>query len=132
MKKITVLMLVLALAVPAQAWHLFPIRKEVVTVEKTKISYAACAITGVVVGVIGLVIGICGFRSFEYLKAWRIEEKMRMNVNKALERFGLYFYNNCIWGLKQEIGQTMMTGSEAIIPINNVSAIYQAVQRTIA
>ncbi|MDR0978247.1 MAG: hypothetical protein LBL71_04405 [Endomicrobium sp.] len=46
MKKTMVFMLVLGLAVPVQAWPLFPVMEKIVTVEKTKISYAASAITG--------------------------------------------------------------------------------------
>jgi hypothetical protein len=47
MKKITVLVLVLGLAVPVQAWHLFPVRKEIVAVKETNyaVTAVACAVT---------------------------------------------------------------------------------------
>jgi ABC-type anion transport system duplicated permease subunit len=60
MKKITVLILALCLAVPAQAWHLFPVKEKIVEVPKT--NYTAYAITGVAVGAIALVIVVAEFK----------------------------------------------------------------------
>jgi hypothetical protein len=47
MKKMTAMVLALGLAVPAQAWILFPVRKEIVTVKETNyvVTAVACAIT---------------------------------------------------------------------------------------
>jgi hypothetical protein len=60
MKKITVLILALALAVPAQAGASLPVRKKRVTLKETNYSIiaVACAITSVVVGAICVVAGI--------------------------------------------------------------------------
>jgi chromosome segregation ATPase len=53
MKKITAMVLALGLAVPAQAWHLFPVRKEIVTVKET--DYVITAIIAVGVALEGLI-----------------------------------------------------------------------------
>ncbi|MDR0978249.1 MAG: hypothetical protein LBL71_04415 [Endomicrobium sp.] len=45
MKRVIALMLVLALAVPAQAWHLFPVREKIVTVKETNWTVTITGIT---------------------------------------------------------------------------------------
>ncbi|MDR0977898.1 MAG: hypothetical protein LBL71_02545 [Endomicrobium sp.] len=72
MKKLTVLMLVLGLAVPVQACHLFPVREKIVTVKET--NYAVTAATFVVTLIASLVAGklIFGYNKYseeEYRKA---------------------------------------------------------------
>jgi hypothetical protein len=55
-KKITALVLVLGVAVSVNAWHLFPVREKIITIKET--NYTACAVTGVVVGLLTLTAGL--------------------------------------------------------------------------
>jgi hypothetical protein len=56
MAKLIAFILVLGLSVPVQAWHLFPVREKIVTVKET--NYAACAITGILMVVCTLSVGL--------------------------------------------------------------------------
>jgi hypothetical protein len=87
LKKITVLVLVLGLTVPAQAWHLFPVRKEIVTVEKT--NYAVTAATFVITLVASLVAGKLIFghkqtREISNDEMWTKREDIRKEINDSL------------------------------------------------
>jgi peptidoglycan hydrolase CwlO-like protein len=77
MKKITVLILVLALAVPVQAWHLFPVGKEIVEVQKTnyKLTVACTAVTAI----LGVIIGICIHHQDAIEKGMQAAEISRLN-----------------------------------------------------
>jgi hypothetical protein len=66
MKKMTAMVLALGLAVPAQAWHLFPVREKVVI--ETKTNYTATIITGAVT----LLAGIAGVGYMWYKKETEI------------------------------------------------------------
>jgi hypothetical protein len=57
MKKMTAMVLALGLAVPAQAWHLFPVRKEILTVKVKETNYAVTAATFVITLVASLIAG---------------------------------------------------------------------------
>jgi hypothetical protein len=91
MKKITVLILALGLSMPAHSWTLFSVKEKIVEVPKT--NYTACAITGVVVGVITLIVGVFGgafldilYNETSYSNA--IENTL-VRVNCALAGFSL-------------------------------------------
>ncbi|MDR0977642.1 MAG: hypothetical protein LBL71_01175 [Endomicrobium sp.] len=87
MKKITVLILVLGLAVPAQAWHLFPVKEKPVTENKdNSVSYGV--IGGVAFG-IGVVVGLFLFYLIGIGKAKYIYYTTMNNVNKALNKMCL-------------------------------------------
>jgi chromosome segregation ATPase len=58
MKKITAVVLALGLSVPAQACHLFPVRKEIVTVKETDYAVTAVAIGVFVVNLLAALAGI--------------------------------------------------------------------------
>jgi methyl-accepting chemotaxis protein len=64
MKKMTAVVLALGLTVPAQAWTLFPVRKEIVTVKET--NYTATIAVGVV-GIVSLLAGIAGIAGIGYM-----------------------------------------------------------------
>jgi hypothetical protein len=82
MKKITVLILVLGLAMPVNAWTLFPVREKTVIVEKTKISYVACVISSVITLILG---GIIMFST-----PCSEEEKISLNfLRNALKKYNL-------------------------------------------
>jgi hypothetical protein len=57
MKKLIVLMLVLGLAVPVNAWHLFPVREKIVKEKET--DYAVTVVVGAVT--LGLSVLSCFF-----------------------------------------------------------------------
>ncbi|MDR0977820.1 MAG: hypothetical protein LBL71_02140 [Endomicrobium sp.] len=63
MKKITILILVLGLAMPAQAWTLFPVRKEIVTVKET--NYALTAVCAAIPTILSIVIFMWGFKKYD-------------------------------------------------------------------
>jgi hypothetical protein len=93
MKKITVLMLVLSLSVPVQGGASFPVRKKIVTVKETNYTAmaVACAITGVVVGAICIVIGYKLRDLKTSLDRDEIENRMIDLLNQKLNPFALTF-----------------------------------------
>jgi hypothetical protein len=109
MKKITVLILALALAVPVQA---IPVRKKIVGVQKTNYSAlaGACAITGLAVCAITAVVVynaafksaknklINEWRKNEGAPEWQIKERVMLNVNRQLNPLNLMFEDDILYG----------------------------------
>jgi hypothetical protein len=81
MKKIIALVLALGLAVPVHAWHLFSVREKIITVKET--NYAACAITGVVIGVVTLGVGLLAGK-FLLVDIKGMQDKYLETINKSL------------------------------------------------
>jgi hypothetical protein len=129
MKKIIVYMLVLGLAVPAQAWHLFPVREKIVTVKETKTNYAVCAITGVVVGAICIVIGykLKGLKTS--IDVSKIENRTINRVNLKLNPFALIFDHDSIRGICVDEGYKRRFGVESeMFDIEEPASIRRAVE----
>ncbi|MDR0978248.1 MAG: hypothetical protein LBL71_04410 [Endomicrobium sp.] len=123
MKKITVLMLALGLAVPAQAWHLFPVRKEIVEVQKT--NYYACAVVGAIALAAGIAIGMFMFPFSKHINTEFIRSKVIAEINLKLRPFSLKYDNNIVWGIEENL-----LGREGdLFLIDNILEIRNLIQR---
>jgi hypothetical protein len=92
MKKITVLILVLGLAVPAQAWTLFPVREKIVEVQKTNyvVTAGACVITLAMTLALSLIVFRSKLSDFQYNSAFTEGNNFLFDeINKYFHRFGL-------------------------------------------
>jgi hypothetical protein len=121
MKKITVLMLALALAVPVQAWHLFPVRKKIVTVKETNYTAmaVACAITAVAVCAItgGVVYNLTLKRAKN-----KFETEWRQNEAVKVYRSFIWSFKNATSGCRLNIDASPY--SCGIIPRNHDHHFY--------
>jgi hypothetical protein len=132
MKKITVLMLVLGLAVPAQAWTLFPVRKEVVT--ETKTNYAAMAGACVITLVLSLIAGklIFGYKApvepikpVEPISKEEIRRQIELEINMQVSGD-----NNGAWRVVYD--KDAESGHQWVLKWRNYRGVYIAAKDAIS
>jgi hypothetical protein len=114
MKRLIGLMLVLGLAVPVQAWHLFPVREKIVEVQKT--NYVLTAGIGLMTFGLGILLSL-----FIERKVLTYKEPSPNNHNIQT-----------IITLRRQIQDLTQDRAAALVDINSLNSQLEAAQAEVA
>jgi hypothetical protein len=125
MKKITVLILVLGLAVPAQAWHLFPVKEKAVT--ENKDNSVSSGVREGIACLIGLGVGIFVGLFIVYRFSFKVIRYEVINeINKKLNALSLEFCTDSVLMIRRPEADD---DDASFFPIPNVAPIKAAVEQ---